>query len=234
MLVLVTRPREQAEETARLLAARGHEALIDPVLEIRRLPVPPLDLAGVAAVAVTSANAAHALEDLPRNLAVYAVGGATARSAEAAGIRNVRVAQGNGRALAALIARELGPENGAILHLSGAEVREGLAEDLAAAGFQCRRKVAYEAVPARNLAPETTAALRQGALGGALFYSPRTAGLWAEVLARAGLAGLLSPVLAACLSEAVAGPLRGLPFREVRAAEAPNQLALLGCLDAPR
>ena len=43
MLVLVTRPRDQAAGTADLLRAAGHEVLVDPVLEIRRVPMhPPL------------------------------------------------------------------------------------------------------------------------------------------------------------------------------------------------
>ncbi|MEK0083651.1 uroporphyrinogen-III synthase [Benzoatithermus flavus] len=234
MLVLVTRPREQGEKTARLLATMGHEAIVEPVLEIRPLPVPKLDLAGIAAVAITSANAAHALAALPEDLPVFAVGGATAAAARAAGDRAIRVARGDGRALAALIAQALPPESGAILHLSGAEVGEGLAEDLAAAGFACRRAVVYEAVPTRGPMSETEAALRDGRLGAILFYSPRTARLWAEAATRTGLAGRLRPVVAVCLSEAVAVPLRTLPFREIRVAAAPDQAVLLGCLEAPQ
>lgn len=234
MLALVTRPREQAAETARRLAALGYEAIVDPVLEIRPLPLRDLDLEGVAAVAITSANAAHALAALPSGLPVFAVGAATAAAARAAGLTDVRVAEGDARSLARLIARELPPAAGAILHLSGADVRKDLAEGLAAAGIACRRAVAYEAAPTGRIAAEAEAALRAGRVGAALFFSPRSAGLWAEAARRQGLLPCLGPVLAACLSENVAQPLRTLPFREVRVAAAPGQAALLGCLDAPR
>jgi len=83
MLVLVTRPRDQSGETARLLHAAGHDVLVDPVLEIRRLPVPSAPT-GVHAIAVTSANAVHALAGLP-GAPLFAVGDATARVLRAAG-----------------------------------------------------------------------------------------------------------------------------------------------------
>jgi uroporphyrinogen-III synthase len=234
VLVLVTRPRDQAAGTARLLEAMGHEAIVDPVLEIRPLPVPPLDLADVAAVAVTSANAAHALSGLAGSLPVYAVGGATAAAARAACDADVRVAEGDGAALAGLIRRTLSPASGAILHLSGADVRETLEAALAEAGFAYRQAVVYEARPTPSLAPETAAALREGRLGAVLFYSPRSAELWAAKVARAGLAGMLGPVIAACLSEAVAERLRPLRFAALRVAAARDQDQLLRCLEGPR
>jgi uroporphyrinogen-III synthase len=232
VLVLVTRPREQARATARLLATMGHQALVDPVLEIRPVPRPSLPDEGVAAVAITSANAAHALAGIGARLPVYAVGAATAAAARAAGATEIRVANGEGRGLAELVGRTLAPAAGAVLHLAGADVRKGLEEALAAAGFGYRRAVVYEAVPTSGLAPEAEAALREGRLGAVLFYSPRTAALWAERVARLGLAGCLTRVIAACMSEDVAKPLRQLPFGEVRVAAARDQKALLRCLEA--
>ncbi|MGQ3075829.1 MAG: uroporphyrinogen-III synthase, partial [Ferrovibrionaceae bacterium] len=80
MRILVTRPAEQAAETARHLAALGHDVLIDPLLEIVARPgdLPPLD--GVAAVLVTSVNGARALAAATprRDVLTVAVGGRTA------------------------------------------------------------------------------------------------------------------------------------------------------------
>jgi uroporphyrinogen-III synthase len=232
MLVLVTRPREQAATTARLLAVLGHEVLVDPVLQIRRLPVPSLDEGQVAAVAITSANAAHALAAVGPELPVYAVGAATAAAARAAGATGIRIAGDDGEALARLIARTLEPKAGTILHLAGAHVRAGLEEALEAAGFGYRRAIVYEAVPTPALAPDVEAAVRDRRLDAALFYSPRTATLWAERIVRLGLAERLAGAIAAGLSEAVAEPLRRLPFRSVRVAAARDQTALLRCLEA--
>lgn len=232
MLVLVTRPRAQALETAHLLEAMGHRAIIDPVIEIRSLPLPELDLDGVALLAVTSANAAPALVGLDRELPVYAVGEATAAAVRSAGMQDVHIAEGDGQALARLIARERRPEAGAVLHLSGREAHASTAQALTAHGFAYRRVVVYAAVPTEELSPETVAALRDGRLDAALLYSPRSAALWAERVAEAGLKAALARIVAVCLSEAVAAALHGLPLKGVRIAAARDQKALLRCLEA--
>ena len=61
MRVLVTRPIEDAGETEALLKARGHKAVIAPMLNIVFHDGPPIELAGVQAILVTSANGVRAL-----------------------------------------------------------------------------------------------------------------------------------------------------------------------------
>lgn len=231
MLVLVTRPRQQAEATARALEALGHRVLIDPVLTIRPLPRPDLPAEKPAAVAITSVNAVPALTWIDPAVPVFAVGAATATAARAAGRAEVQVAAGDGYALAALVVDRIGPAAGAILHLSGADVREGLEAALVAAGYVYRRQAVYAAVPADGLAAAVTAAISERRLGAALFYSPRSADVWVQQITRLGLADRLSATLAVCLSEAVAAPLARLPFREIRIADARDEEALLRCLD---
>ena len=230
MLVLVTRPREQAAATARLLRAAGHEALIDPLLEIARLPLPELAPGEAAAAAVTSANAARAAAALASELPIFAVGAATAQALRAVGRVAAGVADGDGRSLAALIGRSV-PGGGTILHLCGRDVREGLAAALAAAGYTWRPVVVYEAVAASRLAPTTESAIREHRLGAALFYSPRSAAVFAALARTAGLDREFAPVVAGCLSEAVASSLAGLGFGAVRVADRPAQDALLRRLE---
>ena len=231
MLVLVIRPRDQAEDTARLLRVAGHEALIDPVLDIRSLPVPrpPAD---AAAIAVTSANAAAALRALPGGLPVYAVGGATARALQVAGRQVAGVADGEGTALAELIRRAV-PAPATILHPCGRDVRAGLEQVLVAAGYRYVPLVTYEAVPAAALGPVSAHALAEGRIDAGLFFSPRSAARWAQLVGAAGLSHGMRPMLAACLSPAVAAELRALPFRRIRIAESRDQKALLRCLEGP-
>src|SRR3954470_739249 len=159
MLVLVTRPREQAAATSALLAAMGHETLIDPVLEIRRLPLPRMSLADVAAIAVTSANAAPALAGMPAGLPVFAVGAATATAARAAGRNEVHAAAGDGADLARLMRQSLPSTAGVVLHLAGHNVREGLEAGLVEAGYRYRSAVVYEAMPVPTMPPAGASAL---------------------------------------------------------------------------
>ena len=176
--VLITRPREQALELADRLAARGDTALIEPLLTIEPVAgvVPQLD--GVQALVLTSANAAPALGAWAGQLPLFAVGAATAGAARRAGCATVIAAAGSGADLARLIAQRCRPEDGALLHLSGAEVRPELGEELVAAGFALRRQVVYEARPAPALSPATVAAIgRRAGRGGAAVLAAHRAHL---------------------------------------------------------
>src|SRR5262245_35391137 len=81
---LVTRPRAEAAELSKVLAARGIAALVEPLLEICYRGETP-DLAGVQGLLCTSANGVRALARLSgeRNLPLFAVGEATAARARA-------------------------------------------------------------------------------------------------------------------------------------------------------
>jgi len=232
LLVLVTRPRAQAEATAVALRALGHEPLLDPMLVIE--PLPPPDLTGqenIAAVVLTSANAVPALPASLKDRPVFAVGPATAEAAKAAGCRDVRVGSDDGLALAGLVSRALPTWTGAVvLHLAAEEVREGLEAGLRNAGLSYQHIVAYRTVPSARLSPATSQALVDGRLGGALFFSPRTAAVFAAHVRAAGLAEGSRGAVAACLSRAVAAELRDLPWRAVRVAAARDQTALMALL----
>ncbi|MBI4183039.1 MAG: uroporphyrinogen-III synthase [Proteobacteria bacterium] len=233
MRVLVTRPAEDAAATAARLEALGHEALIEPLLDIRLRAAEPPDLAGVQAILFTSANGvrAFAAASPRRDLAAFAVGGATAAAARAAGFASVESAEGDAADLAKLVRARLRPSAGALLHAAGAVVKGTLAAPLGEAGFEVRRVVLYDAQPAGALSPETTRALAEGRIAAVLLFSPRTAETFVSLVRGAGLEGAARGALGLCLSPAVAEAAGSLPWRELRVAERPDQemlLALLG------
>ena len=230
--VLVTRPREQAEETARALHRRGFATLVDPLFEMHRVPfdLPPAEQ--IDAVILTSANAAHALGRQPVEKPVYVVGSATARAAAARGAFDIRPGEGEWRSLAERILREREPGAGILLHPSGREVASRFEEVLAPAGFDYRRVVVYEMVPREELGSRTRHALQRRAIGAVLLYSPRTAATFARLVHRAGLEGALEGVVCVCLSEAVAEEIVELPGLEVVVAQERDEKALLDALEA--
>jgi uroporphyrinogen-III synthase len=227
--VLITRPIVEARALAPLVEARGHEVVIEPLLTIEPLPV-ALELGGVQAIALTSANAAPAL-GAAAQLPVFAVGAASAAAARAAGCVRIESADGDAASLARRIVAACRPDGGAILHVCGAEVRGGLAEALDAAGFRVLRQVVYRARPAQALSAPTLAALREG-LGAVLLFSPRTARVFAGLVVRHGLERRLGATDACCLSAAVAESCRRLAWRCVRIAARPDQDALVDLLEA--
>lgn len=231
---LVTRPAPDAGPVLDALAARGLAGVVAPLMRIVWLAaaVPPLD--DVQAIVFTSANGVRAFVRLSdrRDRPVYAVGEATAQEASRAGFATVAAAGGDVHDLARLLAERCRPEDGPLLHVAGTHRAGDLVEMLAGHGLCVRRAVLYEAAAEPALPDAAATALRQGDLAGVLFFSPRTAALFARLVRAARLERGLDSLVALCLSPAVATQLDGLRWREVRVAPRPDMPALLALLDA--
>lgn len=217
MRVWVTRTRPQAEETAERLRGLGHEPAVAPVLQVRPVADADIDLAGVAALALTSRNGVAAFAELSprRDLPVFVTGEATAAEARAADFSEVQAAEGDVDSLARLIlsARPAG----AVLHARAREPAGDLVGALAAGGLTARSVVVYETVET-GVAPP-------GGIEAVLIHSPRAARAVA-----AALNGRAEGIDAFAISEAAAAPLAGANFRRVAAAPYPSEAALLKLL----
>jgi uroporphyrinogen-III synthase len=227
MRLLITRPRQDAEAVARVLHDRGVGSVIEPLLEVTNLAVPDFSLDDVQAVLLTSANGARALAQAStrRDVAVLAVGAATAAAARDAGLTDIEAAGGDVAALGDLARARLDPEGGSLVHVSGSAVAGDLAGYLSDAGFTVRRAVLYEATPVSALSPTAVARLNDGAIDGVLLFSPRTAKSFVR-LARESSVGL-TQVRALCLSRAVADRAATAQWRSIEVAARPDQEALL-------
>jgi uroporphyrinogen-III synthase len=231
--ILVTRPPEDAEPLVRELQARGHTAVLSPLLHIRVDTSARVDLNGVQAVLFTSANGVRAFAQVcaRRDVAVLAVGPSTAEAARAAGFAEVETAGGDSGALADLAIRTRDPAGGALFHAAGSVTAGDLKQHLEAAGFAVQRQALYAAEPAPSLSPAALSALHAGEVDAALFFSPRTAATFVKLARTANLTDPCGRVMAVCLSPAVANAVSALPWRDVRTAERPDRAALLRTLD---
>ena len=231
---ILTRPLQDSRSLAAVLAARGHSSVIAPVIEValRDDPPPPLD--DVQALLFTSQNGVRAFAAATdrRDLPVLAVGRSTADAAGSAGFRNVESADGDSADLARLATARLDPTGGPLLHIAGKQVAGDLIGQLEQAGFATRRAVLYEARPVDRLPDAAAEALRGRKVAGALIFSPRTAKVFARLVAAAGLTESLSGLTALCLSTAVAERLGAGVWGAVRIADRPELPALLDLLDS--
>ena len=233
MRLLITRPEEDGGKLAEQLAARGHEPVLLPLLEIHFAELPPLPLAGLQALIATSRNALRALRRNAafaeaRALPVYCVGTATAGYAAELGFADVRIGAGTGRDLAVLIPATARVEAGALLHLTGEHIAFDLAEALSRHGFDVRRAVLYTARENAAAGPALAGLLAAG-LDGAILMSPRTAQVFAgliEGVPPAHIRGLTCY----CYSQAVAKPLETVPGLRLSVAAHPNEADLLAII----
>jgi uroporphyrinogen-III synthase len=154
------------------------------------------------------------------------VGAATAAAARAAGFHDIVEGKSSVEDLARLIVARCPPSAGAVVHVSGSVVARDLAALIAPSGIRLTRAVVYESIQARELRPETRKRLADGEIAAALFFSPRSAQAFVNLVDGAGLAASMASVVALALSPAVADAL-SLPFARVVTAARPTTDALL-------
>jgi uroporphyrinogen-III synthase len=229
--ILITRPEPDGERTAQKLRERGCDVLLGPVLRIKHIEEADLGTGPWDAVAMTSANAAHALgrhslrPQLVR-LPVLTVGRRTAETARAMGFTDIASADGNEQALAHLIGGRL-PRGNKILYLAGEDRAGDLAAAVAPHGVKVETVVVYRAVAAERLPEPAASALRAGEVNGVLHFSRRSAVIYLDC---ARVAGVLDSALRPfhyCLSNTVAEPLVAAGARQITIAQSPEENALL-------
>lgn len=221
--VWITRAQPGADVTAARVRALGFEAVVAPLLAVRALQEPPLDLTDVTTLAFTSANGVRAFagRSRARDLMVFAVGEGTAAAARTVGFSRVESAHGDVAALATMIAaRRLA---GVVLHPGAVELAGDLAGRLTKAGAKARTVAVYETVPQ---GPSVELLERLETLDAVLVHSPKAARALAAQLR-------LTPVPELdilCLSPQVAESLVRAGLTRVAFATFPTEMALLSLL----
>lgn len=232
MRVLITRPEQDAREFSQELHKRGHESIIAPLLITRFIEQKPLDLKGVQGLVATSANGvrAFARSNVERNLSLYAVGPQTAATARELGFKKIEQADGDAVALANALPRWTKPDDGALLHIAGEDAKGKLKDMLGAKGFTVRMQILYGIDAVDALPAHAVAALSENRLDAVTLFSPRSAGVFAELVKKARLEEACTRVIAVSISKAASDALGDLRFVMRRVAAKPNQDAMLDAI----
>jgi uroporphyrinogen-III synthase len=225
--IWITRARPGADETARRLRDLGHDPLVHPLLTVCELSVPAPDLAGVGALAFTSANGVRAFTRLSaaRDLPVFAVGEATARAARAAGFAHAEAMGGDVSGLAREIAARRADISGTVLHPGPVEAAGDLVGELLALGVPATGAALYETVAA-PVDARLIAALPE--LDAVLIHSPKAARILAAVLSEHPTPSLR--LLA--ISPAALAPLEKVAAAQRAVAALPLEAELINLIDS--
>jgi uroporphyrinogen-III synthase len=232
MRVVVTRPQSDSERTAASLEALGHEVLVAPLMRIEPVAA---DLAGAwGAIAITSANAPHAIVENTNGIALkklplFAVGRRSAEAAREAGFGTVTSVNGDVADLVRLIAARCAGGKAPLLYLAGEDRAIDLVAELSARGIGAEMRIVYRAV-AVPFPPVLAAALEAGDVDAVLHFSRRSAENFVDGARMAGVADTALDVRHLCLSAQVAEPLAGAS--RIAIAARPEEAALIELLRA--
>lgn len=218
-VLLLTRPAEDCAELCDAARAMGFAALVAPLMTI--VPLPPAALpVGAEALLLTSARsaalAARAWGRAIGRLPVYAVGPATARAAQAAGLHVTAFGDRDASAILALAGSQ---GHRRILHAGGQDK----------APLAIPPGVTVESVPlyearAQPLGDEVLVALGDGRIFAVLLFSPRTARLFRRAV---DLAAIAPDTLRLVTISDAAATAAGAGWRKLAVADDPRSDALL-------
>jgi len=230
MRILVTRPEPDGDRTAAALRARGHDAMLAPVLRIETVANADLGAGPWAAILITSANGARAAAAHARSrellaLPVMAVGRSSAEAARAAGFADVTSAEGDGRDLVRQVAARFVGKPAPLLYLAGEDRARDLTGELAGFGIAVHSTVVYRAVKAASLPPEVRTALSAGRIDAVVHFSRRSVEAYLDCTGDIPDAALTATHY--CLAARAAEPLRAAGATRIHIAARPDEAALI-------
>ena len=228
MPLLLTRPAEQSERFAAMVAARM-PGQFDPILTPLMAPaflspdIPDLPWSSVIFTSETGVEAALRLakpgQIFPRR--AWCVGDRTTDVARSAGFDAVS-AQGDAEALIALVLAS--HDQGPLLHLRGRDARGDIAPRLAAQGRPAHGAIVYAQDP-QPLTPAARIALDGSTPVVVPLFSPRSAALFA------GQGPFSAPLCITAISEATARAAASLAPHRISVAERPDAEAMVAAVE---
>ena len=231
--ILVTRPEPSGPELVEKLRREDFHVWYAPLSHYVPLNPDYGPLDGYQALVFTSSQAVtfFAEKQTMRNLPVFTVGDATARTARQAGFDYVMTASGNVQDLAVLLRQRKDEMSIAkILHISGEETAEDLGALLSGDNIETTRAIAYRLDFVDQLPRDIDRDLLKGDISTVLLFSARAAQQFMHILKRPDLKSLSNKLEAVCLSDRVAAELRGVPWRALRVAKLPKLDAVMDIL----
>ena len=239
--VLLTRPKEQCDALATLLARRGFKTIVAPMLDID-VSMPKLPaMETIQSVLFTSRQApapfAKACVDKkydPAEIKVLAVGAATADAARLAGFGNITMAAGNAEALIKQAKVLFDKKKGPLLYVRGNEISADIAQVLAKDGLVVENFILYHAQAAASLPKDIIDAMFVGEIGYVLLYSVRTAETLVSLIKENRLSSACPQIIAICMSDTIADAARGVQWKSVRVASEATEEAMIADLEAAR
>ncbi len=231
--ILVTRPIDEANATAQKLEAIGHRVVQAPMLKVEPVSfeIPEEN----RSIIITSKNGARmGLANIGNKARpIFAVGEKTAEEARMLGFTNVTVGPGTARKMVPMLLECSGiSETRKYTHLCGSALSYNICDVLKGEGLDAENTVTYQTRGQRSLGVGVQEALNDGEIDLALFYSPRTATIFEEVVADYGRSDWLGKMDALCLSTRVADNLLG-PWRSKAYAVIPTEKAMFSLIDNP-
>jgi uroporphyrinogen-III synthase len=210
MKILITRPKNLAQQLKPLIISYNHEPIICPLLEITNLKKIDTKIPCI----ITSQ---HALDCIINKMTkLFVLGHKTAETAISMGFENVVYVGKNIKELKQNI-----PFNEELLYLSGNEVTEDLSKFP-----KINREIMYKATKVEKYSSTLNSFLELEEKKAILFFSKRTAEIFINLTKKYRLYNNFSDIISISLSKNISDYLKTYGFKELHTAKEPKLIDL--------
>lgn len=216
--VLVTRPKETADEITRLLESGGYNVFVEPLFFVEKLEVAPKKSAEISAVIITSANACFALKTsgISKDVKIFAVGKKTAQKLREDGFNNIAVSPKNAAGpLKDLIIETHHDKSGLILYFHGSVTSLDFTAELKKSGFNARDILAYKTTEHKNFSEDFLNFAAKNSFDEILIFSQNSAEIFFNLAKKHNLLEYFSNARILCLSEKILSCMKNFGFKNL-------------------
>ncbi len=227
--VLITRPKDQAQEIAQHLENNGFEVFIEPIFLVQKNSLKNFELQNLAqkkigAIILTSSNAADiAFEvaeilDLNKGVKIFAVGKKTAKKFLLAGYQNVICPERNSAEdliQMILIDQEIVSKKNQeiLLYFCGEFVTVDFKAELEKSGITVEKILSYKIIEEQIFSENFLAEIKKSQFDFVLLYSKNNAKHFCELSKKYNLLEYFQGSRILCLSENILSVLRNSEFK---------------------
>ncbi len=221
-MILIIRPKIQAKQTKFKLKGKGFRAICYPFIGIEIISSFKFNDKKYDGLIITSQNTAHLLKNSSflKDIKTFVVGLKTSAALTAIGFKNIINVGNDHTDLVKAVEQHL-PQNSSILYLHGdyiaGDIKGKLEHSYIIDNVTVYRSIATDKVNKRVFI------LLRHIITTILFYSPRTAQVFAQHMINQDL----SNITAICISKNTALKLASLRFKEVKISKLPNENSML-------
>ena len=227
--ILLTRPSQDAADTARILQRRGYRVTIASLSSIDYPPFTFDPERHYDGIIITSQNAVRGFcqHYTPFDAPVFCVGDETADLARKHGFTNVMSAQGSATDVFNRVIEYFPRPPVHLLRLYGDYQKDRLTTQLKKVGFTIDSCSCYSVTQVDAMDEETVNLIKDGKIDGVCFFSAAAAKTFYKLVKQYDLTKACRNMTAWCISETTAAAIVPLSFQKTLAAVAPNEQALL-------
>lgn len=230
--ILITRPKDQAQNIVHHLENNGFEVFVEPTFSVQKInPRMSFEIQNIVgkkiqAIILTSGNAAEVafgaadILKFDKNIKIFAVGKKTAEIFLANGFNNVQFAERNSAEdLKSLILSDeqlMSKKNGgSLLYFCGEFITLDFKEELERYGVEVEKIVSYKILEEKNFSEQFLERVQEQAFDFVLLYSKNSAKHFCNLCKKHNLLEYFHGSQILCLSDKIVSVLRITGFRNI-------------------